>query len=166
MKKIIYAILMFSLVGVVNAAEVRNSIYVGAGANIQAVPDSYNNSGVGMSFKLGAHLDELMPNLGAEVEYTQSMSEPKNAASTKVKVKTLAAYMTYDICFKNSPVFVRPRIGFMQPNLDDKINSRDFGLSAGADVGVAITKSISAYVGYTNMGETLNDYTLGVEFYF
>lgn len=168
MKKIISMMIMVGLVGVLslNAAEKNSGIYIGAGANVEAVPDTYDNSGIGMSFKIGAHVDQILPKLGIEAEYTKSMSEPKNAALTKIKVETLAAYLTYDICFKNSPVFVRPRLGFMQPNMGDKINSRDFGISSGADVGVAISNNISAYFGYTNMGETVNDYTLGIEFYF
>lgn len=168
MKKIISILVICGFAGVLSlsAAEESSGVYVGAGANVEAVPDSYNSSGIGMNLKVGAHIDQVLPKLGLEAEYTRSMSEPKNPASQKIKVQTVAAYLTYDICFKNSPMFVRPRVGVMLPNVGDKINSRDFGLSSGADVGVAISRSVSAYFGYTNMGETINNYTLGVEIYF
>jgi hypothetical protein len=167
-KKIISILVICGLAGALslNAAEESSGLYVGAGLNVEAVPDAYDSSGIGMNLKVGAHIDQVLPKLGVEAEYTRSISEPKNPASKKVEVQTVAAYLTYDICFKNSPMFVRPRLGVMLPNVGDKINSRDFGLSSGADVGVAISRSVSAYFGYTNMGETVNNYTLGVEVYF
>lgn len=168
MKKFLFIMAIIGFAGISSTlcADEKSGVYVGIGANVEAVPVGYDSSGIGFSLKLGTHLDEVLPKLGVEAEYTNSLSDPEDRASHKVDIQTLAAYMTYDICFNNSPVFVRPRIGFMVPNVGDKINSRDFGLSAGTDVGVAISNNVSVYFGYTNMGETVNDYTLGVEIYF
>ena len=143
-----------------------SSLYVGAGLGIEAVPSTYDASGTGLSLKVGTHLDSFLPKLGAEVEYTKSVVAIKRSSREDVNVQTVAAYLTYDITFPRSPMFVRPRIGFMLPNSGDKINSTDFGLSAGADVGVMLNKHVNAYVGYTNMGETVNDYILGLEYKF
>ena len=142
------------------------SIYVGAGVGIQAVPSTYNAAGTGLSLKIGSHLDYILPKLGVEAEYTKSIVAVKSSATNQITVQTYGAYFTYDITFTNSPVFVRPRLGFMIPNGADKINSTDFGFSSGADLGVKINKQMNTYVGYTNMGETINNYILGLEYKF
>lgn len=142
------------------------SIYVGAGIGIEAVPTQYDSSGTAMSLKIGTKLDYLLSKLGGEIEYTKSIIEPKSSATNKVDVQTVAAYLTYDINFKNSPIFVRPRLGIMLPNSGDKINSRDVGFSSGADLGVSLNKRTDAYLGYTNMGETINNYIVGIEYRF
>ncbi len=142
------------------------SVYVGAGVGIEAVPTQYESSGIAMSLKVGSKLDYLLPKLGGEIEYTKSLIQVKSSVTNKVDVATLGAYFTYEINFKNSPIFVRPRLGIMLPNTGDKINSTDFGLSSGADLGVSLSKRANAYLGYTNMGETINNYILGIEYRF
>jgi hypothetical protein len=142
------------------------SVYVGAGIGIEAVPTQYQSSGTAMSLKVGSKLDYLLPKLGGEIEYTKSIIQPKSSATHKVDVQTVGAYFTYDINFKNSPIFVRPRLGVMLPNSGDKINSRDFGLSSGADLGVSLNKRTNLYLGYTHMGETINNYIAGFEYRF
>lgn len=170
MKKILCLSIVVACLGVssLSAVEQSNtdSLYVGVGIGIEAVPIQYTSSGTGMSLKVGSHLDHLLPKLGAEIEYTKALIEPKSSANKKVDVQTVGAYFTYNINFKNSPVFVRPRLGFMLPNSGDKINSRDFGLSSGADAGLALNKRTNLYLGYTNMGETINNYILGIEYNF
>jgi hypothetical protein len=142
------------------------SLYIGAGAAIEAVPSTYDASGTGITLKIGSHLDYILPKLGAEVEYTKSVVAVKQSASNQITVQTVGAYLTYDITFPRSPVFVRPRIGLVAPNNGDKINSTDLILSAGADAGVALNKQVNTYIGYTNLGETINNYVLGLEYKF
>lgn len=147
------------------ADTIPNNLYVGGGFNVDGVPSAYT-TGVGMELKVGAHLDQILPRLGVEAEYTGSLTDPKNPNNHNINIQTLGGYVTYDIYFRNSPIFVRPRFGVVLPNLGDKINSRDARLSAGADVGINISKSVSAYIGYTNISEVIDNYTVGIEYNF
>ena len=142
------------------------TLYIGAGAAIEAVPSTYNASGTGVSLKIGSHLDYILPKLGIEAEYTKSVVAVKQSTSNQITVQTVGAYLTYDITFPRSPIFVRPRFGLVAPNNGDKINSTDLILSAGADAGVALNRHVNTYIGYTNLGETINNYVLGLEYKF
>ncbi len=142
------------------------SVYVGAGVGLEAVPSGYVSSGTAMSLKVGSKLDSFLPQLSGEIEYTKSLIQPKSSPTNKIDVATLGAYFTYDINFKNSPLFVRPRLGILLPNMGNKINSRDLAISAGSDFGVLLSKRTSAYLGYTNMGETINNYIVAFQYRF
>lgn len=147
-------------------AQQQSGLYVGAGLGVEAAPKDFD-SGLGLALKGGIHLDQVLANLGAEVELNKSLSDP-SFGPVKIDVLTLAGYMTYTIKFPNSPLSVRPKFGVILPNLGDSksVNSRDFGLSTGIAGVLQINKNLNAYLDYTNMGEVINNYSVGVEFNF
>ena len=159
-------LLASALYGVEKKSEFSN-VYVGAGLSVEAVPKGADSHGTGLVLKAGTQLPQLLKHLGAEVELTTSLIDPE-WGNKDINVITLAGYMTYDIRFPSSPVFVRPRAGFILPNLgnSDSVNSRDFGISTGLACLIELNEQMNAYVDYTNLGENINNYTAGVELKF
>ena len=171
MKKIVAALSALLLASTLFAAEDKSElsgVYVGVGLAVQAVPDKWDENGIGLVVKGGVALPQVLENLGAEVEMTTSLSDPEDRNGHDVSILTLAGYMTYDIHIPDSSFFIRPRAGFILPNLGDSksVNSRNFGLSTGIAGVIALNKQLNAYVDYTNLGENINNYTVGLELKF
>ncbi|MEA3373680.1 MAG: outer membrane beta-barrel protein [Campylobacterota bacterium] len=171
MKKIVTAVLTLLLTSSLINAEESNELsgfYVGAGLAIHAVPNDWDDNGLGLVLKGGAALPQVLNNLGMEVELTTSLSDPETHNGHDVSILTLAGYMTYNIRFPDSHIFVRPRAGFILPNLGDtkSVNSRNFGISTGIAAVVELNKQMNVYGDYTNLGENINNYTVGVELKF
>lgn len=147
-------------------AKNQNHWYVGTGIGVLAtVKDA--TSGLGLALKGGVTLDSVLPNLGAEVEFNKSLVNPEYG-SIQEDVATLAGYFTYNIALGNSPISVRPKFGVILPNLGDaqSVNSRNLGFSTGVAGVLTINKNLNAYLDYTNLGEKINNYSVGVEFHF
>jgi len=145
-----------------------SGVYGGVGIAIQAVPDGWDEYGVGLVIKGGVALPQLLENLGAEVELTTSLSDPQVVNGQDLSILTLAGYMTYTIEIPNTPFAVRPRAGVILPNLgdSDSVNSRSLGLSTGIAGLMILNEQLDAYVDYTNLGENINNYTVGLELKF
>lgn len=164
MKKFVFSVLVAGLLSVGAFAQEKSGLYVGAGLGLEAVVKDADN-GFGLALKGGIKLDQLLKNLGAEVELGKSLSDPK-IGPANIDVLTLAGYVTYDIKFGNSPISARPKFGVVLPNLGDEIHSRDFALSTGIAGVLKINNDLNAYLDYTNVSEFMNTYTVGVEFSF
>jgi len=147
------------------AQKIKRS-YIGSGVGVLATPKG-TDAGVGIAIKGGLYLDQILDNLGAEMELNFSVKNPEVNAS-KIAIITFGTYLTYDIKFKNSPISVRPKFGFVLPNLGDSnsVNSRNFALSSGIAAVLKIDDDLNVYIDYTNLGESVNNYSAGVEFRF
>lgn len=145
-----------------------SGVYGGVGLAIQAVPDGWDEHGIGLVLKGGMALPRLLDDLGAEVELTTSISDPQYVNGADVSILTLAGYMTYTIEIPGTQFAVRPRAGIILPNLgdSDSVNSRSLGLTTGIAGLITLNEQLDAYVDYTNLGENINNYTVGIELKF
>ena len=170
MKKTIMLMASLLLATTLYATEKKSelsNVYIGVGLAVEAVPKGADDHGIGLVLRVGAPLPQLLKNLGAEVELTTSLVDPE-WGKKDINIITLAGYVTYDIRFPDSPLFVHPRAGFILPNLgnSDSVNSRDLGISTGLACLVELNEQMNAYIDYTNLGENINNYTAGVELKF
>ena len=117
--------------------------------------------------KAGIDLDDVLQNLGAQVEIQKSILNPEYGNNDN-NVLTLAGYAVYNIAIPSTEITVRPRFGIIIPNLgdDNSVNSRNYGLSSGLDVTYNIADNLRVCAGYTNLGESINTYIIGAEFHF
>ena len=166
MKKMILVLVALGLLSSSAFASMKDSIYVGGGLGLMAVPD-YGDAGIGLALRGGIDLDDVMPNLGAQVEIQKSIIDP-DYGNWDTNILTLAAYATYNIEIPSSDITVRPKFGFIFPNLgdDNSVNSRNYGFSSGFDVTYPIQDNLKVYGGYINLGEMVNTYSVGAEFHF
>ena len=139
-----------------------NSAYVAAGIGLEAMPKNVDN-GFGLSLKGGVELNQVLKNFGVEAELTTSLVAPEYSGGNKIDVFTLGVYTTYTIAIPNSPVSVRPKFGFILPNLADEINSRDVALSTGIAALLKVNEQIDGYIEYVNTSEMMNNYMVGVQ---
>ncbi|MBU1659832.1 hypothetical protein KKG72_12405 [bacterium] len=168
MKKIILILFLFCLAGSSVWAEERlQSAYFGVAIGVMAVPENVD-AGMGLALKGGVDLNNVLQNLGAEVELQKSIIDPEYGRSNDVNIVSLAAYATYDINIPSSKFAIRPRFGIILPNLGDKdsVNSRNYGFSSGLDVSFKVSDELKLYGGYTNLGENVNTYLAGIEIHF
>ncbi|MBU0720679.1 porin family protein [bacterium] len=169
MKKIILSLCMFALTASGVFAEDNRTSYLGVGLGIMAVPDyDGTRSGIGLNLKGGVALDEVLQNLGVELELQNSIIDPELGRSRDVDVLSLGVYGTYDIKIPSTDMALRPRFGIILPNLGDEksVNTRNYGFSSGLDVTFRISQEMKVYAGYTNLGENINSYLAGIEFHF
>lgn len=166
MKKIILVLFVLGLFANSAMAGMKESIYVGGGLSYMAVPD-YGDAGIGLSIKAGIDLDGVLENFGAQIEIQKSIMDPEYG-NIDVNILTLAGYATYNIVIPSTKICVRPRFGFILPNLgdDESVNSRNYGFSSGLDVTYKIASNLKVYGGFTNLGEAVNTYIIGAEFHF
>jgi len=139
-------------------------VYVGAGLGLEAMPKYFDN-GLGLSIKGGASLDSVLNNFGVEAELTTSLIAP-DIHGVDYSVTTLGFYGTYTIHLPNSAFALRPKFGFILPNLNDEINSRDLAVSGGLAGLYTLNRQVDIYVEYVNASEMLSNYTIGVNFNF
>jgi|GEM_PF-2211397 hypothetical protein len=172
MKKIILALSMLGLLVSSAYAEGKKSVYMGVGFGVMAVPEE-SDAGVGISVKGGMELDNILKNLGMELELQKSIVDPDyhyyyHHNDTNVNILTLAVYATYDIIIPSSAATLRPRFGIILPNLGDtkSVNTRNYGLSSGLDITYKVSQKVKIYTGYTNLGENVNTYLVGMEYHF
>lgn len=142
-----------------------NGIYVGAGLGLEAMPKHVDN-GMGLALKGGVELDQVLKNFGLEAELSTSLIAPE-VNDHNIDVLTLGAYATYTIHMPNSAFAVRPKFGFILPNLgDDDLNSRDIAVSSGLAALYSLNSQIDLYAEYVNTSEAMNNYVVGVEINF
>jgi opacity protein-like surface antigen len=144
---------------------VNQGLYVGAGLGILATDDK-GSAGIGLSLKAGVSLDETLKGFGLQLELNKSISDPENANHKDIDLMTMAAYTTFDITIPNSKVALRPRIGVILPNLKDDIDSRDVILSSGFGMTYALQDNMRLYADYTVLGESISNYSAGLEIKF
>jgi hypothetical protein len=94
------------------------------------------------------------------------MSDPERRNNRDIDVLTLGTYATFDINIPSSKVTLRPKIGAIFPNMNDDIDSRDFILSSGFGMTYAIESNVRLYADYTVLGESISNYSAGLEFKF
>jgi hypothetical protein len=141
-------------------------IYAGVGMGIEVPPKDWD-VGVGLVLKGGYHLDMLLKNFSVEAELGKSIVDPERPGSNNdINVLTLGAYAAYNIEIPNSPFVVRPRFGFVVPNLGDDIHSYDVSVSSGVAGLVEVTDFLDIFVDYTLVSETISTFSGGVEFKF
>jgi hypothetical protein len=165
MKKIAVILLGLVMSSALFAQEAQNNFYAAAGVGIEAMPKKYDN-GLGLSLKGGAILNEVMPNFGLEGELTTSLVSPKSPGGGDINIFTLGAYATYTIQIPNSAFSLRPKFGFILPNLSDNIDSYDFRVSSGLAALMKINNQIHVYIEYENESEAMNNYLVGLEMHF
>ncbi len=166
MKKFILVLLVLISTTGVLSAQVKQDLYAGAALGFMAVPDGAD-TGLGLALKVGTALDDVLENLAAEVEIQKSIINPEYG-SRDVDILTLAGYAVYNIKIPSSEFTVKPKFGVILPNLgdDESVNSRNYGFSSGLDVVLKISNDMHGYVGYTNLGENVNTYNVGIELHF
>jgi hypothetical protein len=141
-----------------------NGMYVGIGLGLEAMPKDVDN-GMGLSVKGGMKLDSVLKNFGAEAELTTSLLAPKQGGSD-INVLTLGAYATYTIDIPNTAFAVRPKFGFILPNLSDQLNSYDVAVSGGLGALYTLNKQLDLYAEYVNTSEAMSNYMIGLEINF
>jgi len=160
MKKVLFSAAALLLSSSLFAQQGNHGVYMGVGLGLEAMPKHVDN-GLGLAVKGGIHLDEVLPHLGAEMELTTSLVAPEYKGGVDINVFTLGFYATYTIALPNTPIAIRPKFGFILPNLSDEINSRDFALSTGIAGVYTINRVFDAYVEYVNTSEAMNNYMVG-----
>lgn len=138
--------------------------HVGAGLGILAVPDGAD-AGIGLTLKGGVALDSVLQGMGLQVELNKSLIDPEYGPFDQ-DVTTLGAYTTYEIPLPNSQMALRPRFGVILPNLGDDVDSRDFILSSGFGAIYKVDAKMNLYVDYTVLGDSVNNYSAGLEIKF
>ena len=147
-------------------AQNKQDVYVGGALGVMAVPDGAD-AGIGLALKAGFGLEGVLQHLAAEVEIQKSIMNPEYGG-VDVDILTLAGYAVYNIAIPSSQITLKPKFGVILPNLgdDESVNSRNYGFSSGLDVVLKISNEMNGYIGYTNLGENINTYNVGVEFHF
>lgn len=167
--KIVLALTM--LIGVSQAADTKTEnqgLYAGAGLSVMATDDN-GDAGLGLSLRAGAALDNTLKGFGIQIELNKSLTDPErnnNARNNDIDVMTLATYATFDIAIPNSKVTLRPKIGAILPNLNDDIDSRDLILSSGFGMTYTVENNVRLYADYTVLGQSISNYSAGVEIKF
>ncbi len=166
MKKLIFVLLMLLSIAGTTYAQEKQGVYVGAGLGMMAVPKDAD-AGIGLALKVGFSLQSILKNLAAEVEIQKSLMNPKYGGK-EYDITTFAGYAVYNIDIPSSDFTIKPKFGIILPNLGDEesVNSRNYGFSSGLDVALKISDEMKLYVGYTNLGENVNTYNVGVELHF
>ena len=163
MKKILLALaILASIAYAEDSVTDDQGLYAGVGFGIMATDDN-GDSGVGLSLRAGAKLDNALKGFGLQVELNKSLVDPERHNNRDIDVMTLATYATFDISIPDSKVTLRPKIGAILPNLNDDIDSRDIILSSGFGLTYQIEKSARLYADYTVLGEKISNYAVGVE---
>jgi len=166
MKK--FMLVLIVALSIVSGAYAQNKqdVYVGGALGIMAVPDGAD-AGVGLAVKVGFGLESVLEHLAAEVEIQKSIMNPEYGR-VDVDILTLAGYAVYNINIPSSQITLKPKFGIILPNLgdDESVNSRNYGFSSGLDVVLKISNEMNGYVGYTNLGENVNTYNVGIELHF
>lgn len=169
MKTIVKSVLALAMLsGVSQAAEKKvedQGLYAGAGIGVMATDDN-GDAGLGLSLRAGAALDKVLKGLGVQIELNKSLSDPERPNNRDIDVMTLGAYATFDIKIPDSRVTLRPKIGAICPNMNDDIDSRDFILSSGFGMTYAVESNVRLYADYTVLGESISNYSAGLEFKF
>ncbi len=166
MKKILLALsLLLSVSYAEEMASGDQGLYAGAGIGLMST-NKHGDAGLGMSLRGGLELDDTLDGLGIQVELNKSFSDPENAANRDIDVMTLATYATFDIDIPGSKLTLRPKIGAILPNMKDDIDSRDLILSSGFGATYKIESNLRLYADYTVLGETISNYSFGVEIKF
>lgn len=166
MKKVLLTLLVLASISYAQEMDtVDQGLYAGAGLGILAT-DKDGSAGIGLSLRAGVALDNTLKGLGLQLELNKSLSDPENANSKDIDVMTMAAYTTFDIIIPNSKVTLRPKIGVILPNMKDDIDSRDVILSPGFGATYAIQDNMRLYADYTVLGESISNYSVGLEIKF
>jgi hypothetical protein len=165
-KKILAFAAAVALATGANAAQGTENVgaYAGLGLGIEVPPKDWD-AGVGLVFKGGYHLDSVLKNLAVEAELGAAIVEPE-FRNNELDVVTLGAYLAYNIHLPNSPIVVRPRFGFVLPNLGDDTHSYDISVSSGVAGVVEVNDLMDLFVDYTLVSETISNFSAGVEFKF
>jgi hypothetical protein len=146
----------------------QSGVYAAVGLGLEAMPkDQYGvdyDNGMGLAVKGGVELDQLLKNFGLEAELSTSLIAPEvNPGGQNIDILTLGAYATYTIDLPNSAFAVRPKFGFILPNLNDDINSYDVAVSGGLAALYSLNSQLDLYAEYVNASEFMNNYMVGVE---
>lgn len=165
MKKTLLALTLLACLVNAESTTTDQGLYVGTGLGILATDDN-GDAGLGLSLKAGLSLEDTLKGLGLQVELNKSLSDPENGGGRDIDVLTLAAYTTFDIEIPNSKVTLRPRIGVILPNMKDDIDSRDLILSPGFGMTYALQDNMRLYADYTVLGESISNYSAGLEIKF
>lgn len=163
MKKIVLsaAALLLSSALFAQQQSQQSGIYVGAGVGLEAMPKHYDN-GMGLALKGGIELDQVLKNFGLEAELSTALITPETPNGKDIDVFTLGLYGTYTIDLPNSAFALRPKFGFIFPNLGDDLNSRDLALSTGLAALYSVNRQMDVYVEYVNTSEMMNNYMIGL----
>ena len=164
-------VLALAMLGTLSQAAETTSkdqgLYAGAGLGVMATDDN-GDAGIGLSLRAGVALDNALKGLGLQIEVNKSLEDPERNSNRNndIDVLTFATYATFDIAIPNSKVSLRPKIGFIMPNLDDDIDSRDLILSSGFGMTYTVENNVRLYLDYTVLGQSISNYSAGVEFKF
>jgi len=165
MKKTLLALTLVACVMHAESTTTDQGLYAGVGLGIMATDDK-GDAGIGVSLKAGLSLEDTLKGLGLQVELNKSLSDPENRNNNDIDVLTMAVYTTFDIEIPNSKVTLRPRIGMILPNMKDDIDSRDVILSSGFGMMYALEDNLRLYADYTVLGESISNYSAGLEIKF
>ncbi len=131
------------------------------------------DSGISVVLTGGMKLDNVFPNLAAEVEISQTISDPSYTWSgygysydVDVSILGIGAYAVYNFQVPNTPIVIKPRLGLNHQRWS--IGGRttgwggagsdgsDIELSFGVGANYALPNGLMVYADFTDKGDSNN----------
>lgn len=122
-----------------------NAVYVGAAGAVESVEDFDDSDGTASILQVGM---PLMPFLGAEFEYSSTMTEPENKGGAKIDTTMYRAFAVAGV--PAGPVSLRLRVGYQY---------HDYEVGNNSETGTAPVYGVGLSYGLVPMVALVADYT-------
>jgi len=151
-----------ALSALLSTGVMAGDIYGSVGAAVTTA--SGFDSGVSIVATAGMKLDRVTPNFAVEVEVSQTVVDLSVSGLTSdwdMSILGVGAYAVYNFPIPNSPITVKPRLGlnYQSWSFDHagwQSDASDTSLSYGVGVTYPINEKLTAYVDFTDKGDSNN----------